>query len=71
MNLFSNEGFGEINGGGGIFFSYSGSNIIAENTITNNTCGQTGGGMETDSGSSESFEAIRAKMQQIISGEDK
>jgi RNA polymerase sigma-54 factor len=30
-----------------------------------------GGGMETDSGGAESFEAIRAKMQQIIDGEDK
>jgi len=30
-----------------------------------------GGGMETDSGGSESFEAIRAKMQQIIDSEDK
>jgi len=30
-----------------------------------------GGGMETDNGSSESFEAIRAKMQQIIDSEDK
>lgn len=30
-----------------------------------------GGGMETDSGESESFEAIRAKMQQIIDSEDK
>jgi RNA polymerase sigma-54 factor len=30
-----------------------------------------GGGMETDSGSSESFEAIRAKMQQIVDSEDK
>ncbi len=30
-----------------------------------------GGGMETDSGGVESFEAIRAKMQQIIDGEDK
>jgi RNA polymerase sigma-54 factor len=27
--------------------------------------------METDNGSSESFEAIRAKMQQIIDSEDK
>jgi len=30
-----------------------------------------GGGMETDDGGSESFEAIRAKMQQIIDSEDK
>ncbi|MFA6187035.1 MAG: RNA polymerase factor sigma-54 [Phycisphaerae bacterium] len=30
-----------------------------------------GGGMETDSGIDESFEAIRAKMQQIIDNEDK
>ncbi|MHB0946266.1 MAG: RNA polymerase factor sigma-54 [Sedimentisphaerales bacterium] len=30
-----------------------------------------GGGMETDSGTNESFEAIRAKMQQIIDSEDK
>ena len=30
-----------------------------------------GGGMETDSGESESFEAIRAKMQQIVDSEDK
>ena len=30
-----------------------------------------GGGMETDNGGAESFEAIRAKMQQIIDGEDK
>jgi RNA polymerase sigma-54 factor len=30
-----------------------------------------GGGMETDSGINESFEAIRAKMQQIIDNEDK
>ncbi|MGA2915671.1 MAG: RNA polymerase factor sigma-54 [Sedimentisphaerales bacterium] len=30
-----------------------------------------GGGLETDSGESESFEAIRAKMQQIIDSEDK
>ncbi|MBU2457546.1 MAG: RNA polymerase factor sigma-54 [Planctomycetes bacterium] len=30
-----------------------------------------GGGMETDDGGSESFEAIRAKMQQIVDSEDK
>ncbi len=30
-----------------------------------------GGGMETDSGENESFEAIRAKMQQVIDSEDK
>ncbi len=30
-----------------------------------------GGGMETDNGISESFEAIRAKMQQIVDSEDK
>ncbi|MDD5133988.1 MAG: RNA polymerase factor sigma-54 [Phycisphaerae bacterium] len=30
-----------------------------------------GGGMETDDGGTESFEAIRAKMQQIIDSEDK
>jgi RNA polymerase sigma-54 factor len=30
-----------------------------------------GGGMESSNGGSESFEAIRAKMQQIIDGEDK
>jgi RNA polymerase sigma-54 factor len=30
-----------------------------------------GGGMETDSGGTESFEAIRAKMQQVIDSEDK
>lgn len=30
-----------------------------------------GGGMETDDGGAESFEAIRAKMQQIIDSEDK
>ncbi|PKL48161.1 MAG: RNA polymerase sigma-54 factor [Planctomycetes bacterium HGW-Planctomycetes-1] len=30
-----------------------------------------GGGMETDNGTSESFEAIRAKMQQIVDSEDK
>lgn len=30
-----------------------------------------GGGMDTDDGGSESFEAIRAKMQQIIDNEDK
>jgi RNA polymerase sigma-54 factor len=30
-----------------------------------------GGGMETESGGSESFGAIRAKMQQIIDSEDK
>jgi RNA polymerase sigma-54 factor len=30
-----------------------------------------GGGMETDDGGSESFEAIRAKMQQVIDSEDK
>jgi RNA polymerase sigma-54 factor len=30
-----------------------------------------GGGMETDDGGSESFEAIRAKMQEIVDSEDK